>query len=634
MPIVVRDGVQYQLEGPNDVPSSGNRIGPVPGIPPVGGFGQSAPFASTGTRRVDLPGGGYTLVPQSTYGDPSLYENSISKTAAAPSPIPSYRLEGPNDVPSSGNRIGPVPGIPVGGFGQGAPGPMGAPNLGSWAPTRPEYLTAPGYETYAPTRAYGYSPTGGNWSGGFGSGGGGGGGGLASGDFGGGTDNSTLGNALSALSLLGGANSLSSFLTGESLLEHAGFDGGLLGSGGSGTNAFGTPNPSTGNLLSNAMDLFGSNLSASADLGLPSLARALEISNATGGLGPTGELFSGLPNVNSFPGTQTFSGGTAPLQGNLGHLADFSDFAPSLEGLPSNLTPNMGMQPAPLNLNVPDPFNLGTGEYASNAYLSPPGTPTAGPYGPNPAFTEAALNTLVPGYSTTLGTAATAAGMSPGLTSAYMTGAIPEFGMGLGGAAAPAAGAAGTGAGGLASMGAAGALALAGIAYALMQARRAADPFDPTAETRRLNQIENMMQGGGGDHPLTQRYGAGIEGLEQLVYNDPYKTLDLLKDVTSGGNRADPFGTVRQSGATTPIAWSPNVSALVQENMHLLEAARAAGQAAEPSGEDDPAKPAQYVPARLYEPPPVWDYSSDPDGPPPSGRVLTGDEYYELHGGR
>jgi hypothetical protein len=90
---------------------------------------------------------------------------------------------------------------------------------GTWAPPTPEYLTAPGYETYAPTAAYGYSPTGGDWSGGFGSGGGGG---LTSGGFGGGTDNSTLGGLLSAASLLGGANDLSSFLTGKSLMEHAG----------------------------------------------------------------------------------------------------------------------------------------------------------------------------------------------------------------------------------------------------------------------------------------------------------------------------------------------------------------------------------------------------------------------------
>ena len=39
MPIVTRDGVQYNLQGPNDVPSSGNRIGPAPGIP-VGQINQ------------------------------------------------------------------------------------------------------------------------------------------------------------------------------------------------------------------------------------------------------------------------------------------------------------------------------------------------------------------------------------------------------------------------------------------------------------------------------------------------------------------------------------------------------------------------------------------------------------------
>ena len=90
-----------------------------------------------------------------------------------------YRLEGPNDVPASGKLNGPaprdlglvdmprvVPSIP------GAPPPRFSPNLGSWAPTRPEYLAAPGYETYAPTKAYGYSPTGGDWSGGSGGGGG------------------------------------------------------------------------------------------------------------------------------------------------------------------------------------------------------------------------------------------------------------------------------------------------------------------------------------------------------------------------------------------------------------------------------------------------------------------------------
>ena len=133
-----------------------------------------------------------------------------------------YQLEGPNDVPSSGNLIGPaprdvgfvdmlqvVPSIP------GAPLPRFAPNMGSWAPTRPEFLDAPGFETYAPTKAYGYSPAGGNWSGG-------GGGGLPSGAFGGGTDTRPLGGLMTAASVLGGANNLSSLLTGKSLMEQAG----------------------------------------------------------------------------------------------------------------------------------------------------------------------------------------------------------------------------------------------------------------------------------------------------------------------------------------------------------------------------------------------------------------------------
>jgi len=608
MPIVVRDGVQYQLEGPNDVPSSGNRIGPVPGIPPVGGFGQSAPFASTGTRRVDLPGGGYTLVPQSTYGDPSLYENSISKTAAAPSPIPSYRLEGPNDVPSSGNRIGPVPGIPVGGFGQGAPGPMGAPNLGSWAPTRPEYLTAPGYETYAPTRAYGYSPTGGDWSGGSGGGGGGGGGGLTSGDFGGGGDNSTLGNALSALSLLGGANSLSSFLTGKSLLEHAGisnpFSGLLDGGGGLNLEAL---NPYSNTPLT---ALFGE---GGRNLGLASSAFPNALPGGVGGsvgIGPSGYLspdaLAGVSNAAS-PGSPSLLPGST-----------YGNAAP--------LTP-IDVQTLPNNLNVPDPFNLGTGEYASNAYLSPSfeapvaqpniiaGEPATGGFlTAGQALNQAAMASLFPGAVSTSALAA-----APGFSAL-----IPSMGGATAGALGPAAGAAGAGAGGLAGLGAAFPLGVAGAAFGLMQAMRAADPFDPTAETRSLNKHEDIMQGGG----------AGIAGLEQLVYNEPYKTLDLIKAVTSGGGGAEPFGTPHTSGGTKLISWSPNVSKKVQENMHLLEAARAAGQAAEPSGPDDPYKPEQYVPARLYEPPPVFDYSSDPHGgPPPSGRVLTGDEYYELHGG-
>ena len=119
------------------------------------------------------------------------------------------------------------------------------------------------------------------------------------------------------------------------------------------------------------------------------------------------------------------------------------------------------------------------------------------------------------------------------------------------------------------------------------------EPVDPTAETRRLNQIENMMQGGGGDHPLTKRYGAGIAGLEQLIYTTP-DALQLIKDATSGSGRAEPFGTPHTSGGTKKISWSPNVSALVQENMAQLEAAARAGQMATSLGPDTPNQLAAY----------------------------------------
>jgi hypothetical protein len=106
-----------------------------------------------------------------------------------------------------------------------------------------------------------------------------------------------------------------------------------------------------------------------------------------------------------------------------------------------------------------------------------------------------------------------------------------------------------------------------------MRARSKAN-FDPTAEARRANAYENAMQGAGG----------GIPALEEAVYNDR-SLLQLIKDVTSGGNRAAPFGTPHTSGGIEPISWSENVSKKVQENMHLLEAASAAGQMADPASD-------------------------------------------------
>jgi hypothetical protein len=116
-----------------------------------------------------------------------------------------------------------------------------------------------------------------------------------------------------------------------------------------------------------------------------------------------------------------------------------------------------------------------------------------------------------------------------------------------------------------------------------MLAEAVGDPFDPTAEARRANVYENAMQRGGG----------GIMALEQAVYQDN-SLLQLIKDVTSGGDRAASFDTPHTSGGTLPISWSPNVSKKVQENMHLLEAASHAGAVASSQGRDTPFKQAAY----------------------------------------
>lgn len=105
--------------------------------------------------------------------------------------------------------------------------------------------------------------------------------------------------------------------------------------------------------------------------------------------------------------------------------------------------------------NVPNPV-------ASNPY-SVYGGPT-----PSSTIAEAAL---VPGYNTTLGAASAAAGLSPGLTSAYMTGAIPEFaGLGFGASAPATTGASFLGAGAL------GPLALAGGLFMAMKGMKKTIP--------------------------------------------------------------------------------------------------------------------------------------------------------------
>jgi len=203
------------------------------------------------------------------------------------------------------------------------------------------YPSAPGYETYAPTAAYQYSPAVGTDAlGGYPAYGGGGDGFLSGGGSSGGSDTSTLGGALSALSLLGGANDLSSFLTGKSLMEHAGI-----------------PNPSGLDLqaLNPFSDtpltaLFGD---AGRNLGLAASQYPNALAGGVGGsvgIGPSGylSLDALAGQVNPFASAGLPAGNAAPL------------------------TPVTAAElPANLSLGVPDVFNPVTNSFASDAYLSP-----------------------------------------------------------------------------------------------------------------------------------------------------------------------------------------------------------------------------------------------------------------------
>jgi hypothetical protein len=367
-----------------------------------------------------------------------------------------------------------------------------------------------------------------------------------------------MGGLLSVASLLGGANSLSSTLTGKSLLEHAGIKNpfeNLFSSGSSGDGALPSspPNPfsnffspeATQGIVGNTpldriQNLFGSGPMAQRE----ALTQAL---HPTGGIGD----IAGLPYQDVGAGLPVAPpGGTAPLTDVFG---------------PPTPATQAGMDVA--NLPVFD------------APLAP-GTPTAGPYGPNPAFTEAALNTIMPGYGTTLGAASAAAGMSPALTGAYMTGAIPEFaGAAFGAGVAPTTGLLGAGGGGsaagLGAMGAAGPLALAAGAYMLMKMRADASK-DPTISTRRAQGLEKTLNTG------------GIGALAEFAYGNP-DTLNLLDQVAMDGpgsvNTA-PFGTAPTSGGTEMIAWSPENKVKVKAAIEQLQAAHNKGQQVKSYGPD------------------------------------------------
>ena len=552
---------------------------------------------------------------------------------------PRHRLEGPNDVPSSGNRISPVSDQP-----QVAP---------TWAPTRPEYLTAPGYETYAPTRAYGYSPAGGDWSGGYGSGGGGGGGGgggLTSGDFGGGTDTSTLGGALSALSLLGGANSLSSFLTGKSLMEHAGIPnpfsnflggeglnlqalnpysntpltglfgeagrnlglassafpdalaGGVGGSVGIGPSGYLSPDALAGNFVSNAVApgspslLTGAmppanvGLPASADIGaLFDLGVQPELfPGEVMGLDPIGS--SGYISLDNLAGVP-HSGSSPALQPTT--LADVAD-ALAAENMQANMLTH---RPSGWLTNRPVvPDTLTDAQLASAGLQRAPGDQAVNTILPRPeGFTNMApgdfwgdsaasqafrdANNIYPSYgvSTELGTAA----LTDAQNAAFVN-AIGGTGPGALGAfaAAPGAnvmGAAGGVAPALGGPGAASGLNAGFMApLGLAMYGMSRMAEDPTADPRMANDLENHFQ-----RALQgpKQEALELENLKQQVFENP-ASIGVMKAAAEGGVP----GATHRSGSADIVGWKEPVAAKFYELLPELEAVKVESELANYGG--------------------------------------------------
>ena len=536
-----------------------------------------------------------------------------------------YRLEGPYDVPSSGNLIGPVSGSPLDASSTG--------NTGSWAPTRPEYLAAPGYETYAPTKAYGYSPVGGDWSGGFGPGGfgsgGGGGGGLTSGDFGGGTDTSTLGNALSALSLLGGANSLSGLLTGKSLMEHAGIPNPFNFLGGEGLNLQAL-NPFSNTPLTALFGAGGRNLGLAASRFPDALAGGV---GGSVGIGPSGYLspdaLAGLSNAVA-PGSPSLLTGAMPPAPDLAAVPELTDIftgpkpadlpyqfeinpaaptfaeqAQAIQALHGGATPSVtsGMTPA---------------EFAGQFQ----GLPTAGEYGPyysgidpTTVYREGlAMESVAPGtvnntalpahwaevealtgqelpgigdavfragpnpYDVSLnmtGSGAPAAtptiaqqavmdlggiqatGFGPAASGAFLAG--PGAGVyGAAGGVAPAFGSAGFNAGAASGLNA-GFMAPLGLAMYGMS--RMAE--DPTADPRMANQLENYFQ-----RALQgpKQEALELENLKQLVFQNP-AAIGVMKTAAEGGVP----GATHTHGGVNIVPWEGRVPAKFRELLPELE---------------------------------------------------------------
>jgi len=426
---------------------------------------------------------------------------------------------------------------------------------------------------------------------------------LTSGDFGGGADNSTLGGLLSAASLLGGANDLSSFLTGSSLLEHAGIQNpfsGLLG-GGEGLNLQAL-NPYSNTPLT---ALFGE---AGRNLGLAPSAFPNALPGGVGGsvgIGPSGYLspdaLAGVSNAVP-PGSPSLlpfdpSGGMAlpsvPPPGGTAPLTDvFGPYELPRQAVDLSL-PAEAWNPTTGEFNFVQAGEPATGQFTTAAGLSniqggaglSTGLPSsaaeiaagqAAEFGAGGFFGS---GTAALGYGGVPITAAHPALSGAGLLgSGQLASTIGSQAAMYGGGAQVVAGSAGAGAGaglGLAALAPAAMSALPVLARALLD-----KPTDPTINARLTHQLEGTAQA------------KGIKGLEEAIYENP-NLYDLGRIATSGRTgghgrvQLAPPGTKPTNGGIAVIPWSSELSDLFNKNIDSLQAASNAGQQATSAGPDD-----------------------------------------------
>ena len=453
-----------------------------------------------------------------------------------------------------------------------------------WATTDPTFAAAPGFAGYQPTAAYQYVPTGGAFSPGEGLF-------TTPGVIGGGTTTggggaSTLGGLLSAASTLGTLNNISKLFTDKGLLDHAGIDLKSI------------PNPFSNFLGGDGLNLQALNPFSDTPLsGLFGEAAPTALPSNSGlgtfwGDSAASQAFRNANNIYPSYGASTELGTAALTEAQGAAMADALGGA---EGYFNTASPwgNPDFGTAPLG-DVFGPYDLGTTSV-------PYGSPTAGEFGPyhsqmqytypdlgthkmpaawkdasaeamsdailglgkapvDPSLTITTSNPYSvyggPTPSATIAEAAKGvAGMTPALSNAYLSGAIPEFaGMGFG-ASAP-------GAGSFLGAGALGPLGLALGLYGIVSGMKKDDPTinaKIAAEGRR--NAEAAMKGDAG----------ALASIKARLFGDSAaggeNAGELFKMASSGGTEITsgwqgyaPYGTPQSERPHHVIGWPKEVS--------------------------------------------------------------------------